>query len=198
MEYFLLAVAILILGAILSLVVKEDYKVKLCSLFTFLASGTILVPAINVLKTGQAYSGYLNFSNLIGKVDFTIDALSAFFIIIIAIMSFLTTIYANGYLKTYLNKGMNISSHCFFFMILVASMLGVVTASNGLFFLIIWEIMSLSSFFLVIFENEKKGVLKSGLKYLVYMHLSVIFIIALFAILTNATGSFDFASFYIW
>ena len=195
MEYFILAVAILILGAILSLVVKEDYKVKLCSLFTFLASGTILVPAINVLKTGQAYSGYLNFSNLIGKVDFTIDALSAFFIIIIAIMSFLTTIYANGYLKTYLNKGMNISSHCFFFMILVASMLGVVTASNGLFFLIIWEIMSLSSFFLVIFENEKKGVLKSGLKYLVYMHLSVIFIIALFAILTNATGSFDFASY---
>ena len=101
MEYFILAVAILILGAILSLIVKEDYKVKLCSLFTFLAGGTILVPAINVLKTGQSYSGYLNFSNLLGKVDFTIDALSAFFIIIIAIMSFLTTIYANGYLKLF-------------------------------------------------------------------------------------------------
>lgn len=192
MEYFVLSIAILLLGAFLSLVVKEDYKLKLCSLFTLLAGGTISVPAVKSLLTGESYTGYITFSSLIGKVDFTIDALSAFFVLIIAVMSFLTTIYGNGYLKTYLKKDMNISSHCFFFLLLVASMYGVVTAANGLFFLIIWEIMSLSSFFLVIFENEKKGVLKSGLKYLVYMHLSVIFIIAMFAILSNATGSFAF------
>lgn len=195
MEYFIISFAVLLCGALLSLVIKEEYKVKLCSLFTFLAGGTAMIPAIQVLMNGNIIAGHLVFSNLIGKVEFVIDALSAFFIILICIISFLTTIYANGYLKPYLNKGMNISSHCFFFMLLIASMLGVVTIHNGLFFLIIWEIMSLSSFFLVIFENEKKGVLKSGLKYLVYMHLSVIFIMAMFATLTNATGSFDFADY---
>ena len=160
MEYFILSVSILLLGALLSLIIKEDYKVKLCSLLTLIAGGTAMIPAIQVLMQGSVLSGYIKFSSLIGKVDFTIDALSAFFIIIISIMSFLTTIYANGYLKPYINKGMNISSHCFFFMLLIASMLGVVTIHNSLFFLIIWEVMSLSSFFLVIFENEKKGVLK--------------------------------------
>ena len=104
-------------------------------------------------------------------------------------MSFIGVIYANGYLKPYINKNKNLSSHCFFLMILIASMLGVTIARNGLFFLILWEIMSLSSFFLVIFEGEKKDVLKAGIKYLVYMHLSVIFIIAMFAILTNASNS---------
>ena len=195
MEYFILSVSILLLGALLSLIIKEDYKVKLCSLLTLIAGGTAMIPAIQVLMQGSVLSGYIKFSSLIGKVDFTIDALSAFFIIIISIMSFLTTIYANGYLKPYINKGMNISSHCFFFMLLIASMLGVVTIHNSLFFLIIWEVMSLSSFFLVIFENEKKGVLKSGLKYLVYMHLSIIFIMTMFAILTNSTGSFAFADY---
>ncbi len=80
-------------------------------------------------------------------------------------------------------------------MLLLASMLGVVTVQNGLFFLIVWELMSLSSFFLVIFEGEKKDVLKAGIKYLIYMHFSVIFIMAMIALLANASGSFSFGGF---
>ena len=78
---------------------------------------------------------------------------------------------------------------------LIASMLLVVTCQNALMFLICWEIMSLSSFFLVIFENEKKEVLKAGIKYLVFMHFSVLFIIMAFAILSITSGSLDFSSF---
>ncbi len=62
-------------------------------------------------------------------------------------------------------------------------------------FLICWEIMSLSSFFLVIFENEKKDVLKAGIKYLVFMHFSVLFIMIAFALLSIKSGSFDFNAF---
>ena len=74
-------------------------------------------------------------------------------------------------------------------------MLAVVTTNNGLFFLIIWELMSLSSFFLVIFEDDKKEVLSAGVKYLIYMHISVIFIIALMALMSVKAGSYDFETF---
>ena len=74
-------------------------------------------------------------------------------------------------------------------------MLAVVTCQNAFMFLICWEVMSLSSFFLVIFENEKKDVLKAGIKYLVFMHISVLFIMIAFALLSVKAGSFDFNAF---
>ena len=134
-----------------------------------------MLPAVAVLIKGIPLIKTVELSPITGNVDFIIDPLTAFFLIVISIMSFLGVLYANGYMKPYLNKGMNVSSHCFFLMMLIASMTMVVTVQNALFFLIVWEIMSLSSFFLVIFEGEKKEVLKAGIKYLVYMHLSVIY-----------------------
>ena len=192
MEYLILSILLLITGAILTLFTKDSFKLKVCSIFTFLANALALYPAGFVLINNKPLELNVFLSQIFGTVRLEIDVLSAIFIIVIAIMSFIGVIYANGYLKPYINKNKNLSSHCFFLMILIASMLGVTIARNGLFFLILWEIMSLSSFFLVIFEGEKKDVLKAGIKYLVYMHLSVIFIIAMFAILTNASNSFDF------
>lgn len=195
MNYLILSIEILLFGALAALLVKENFKLKVCSIFTFIASLTALYPAGFVLFTGKTLSGSFGQTPLFGDVNFVMDPLSAVFTAVISIMSLLGVIYANGYMKPYLNKGMHTSSHCFFLMLLIASMLGVVTVQNGLAFLIVWELMSLSSFFLVIFEGEKKDVLKAGIKYLVYMHFSVIFIIAMIAMLANASGSFGFADF---
>ena len=191
MEYLILSVEILLFGALAALLVKEDFKLKVCSIFTLFASLTALYPAGFVLLTGQTLSGHFESTPLFGEILMVMDPLSAIFVAVISIMSLLGVIYANGYMKPYLNKGMNTSSHCLFLMLLIASMLSVVTAQNGLAFLIVWELMSLSSFFLVIFEGEKKDVRKAGIKYLVYMHFSVLFIIAMIALLANASGSFN-------
>ena len=195
MEYFALSIAVVFIGAIFSLFVREDMKLKICSISSFLSTVLLAKPVLQVLSTGKPLVASVALSPLFGRVDFVIDVLSVFFIAVISIMSFIGTVYANGYMKHYLNKGMNISSHCLFLMILIASMLSVVTIQNALFFLVAWELMSLSSFFLVIFEGEKKEVLSAGVKYLVYMHLSVIFIIAMFALLANSSGSLTFADF---
>jgi len=192
MEYFILSILILIFGAVFTLFVKEEFKLKITTIITLIANATALFPAGFVLYKGTALEINAFLSPIFGIARLEIDALSAIFIIVISLMSFIGLVYANGYLKPYLGKNKNLSSHCFFLMILIASMLGVAVSRNGFFFLILWELMSLSSFFLVIFEGEKKDVLKSGIKYLVYMHLSVIFIIAMFAMLTNASNSFEF------
>jgi hydrogenase-4 component B len=39
-------------------------------------------------------------------------------------------------------------------------MLGVIAANEAITFLIFWEIMSVSSYFLVVHEANKKGILK--------------------------------------
>ncbi len=195
MGIYFLSLGIIFLGALLSTMVSEKWKIKVCTIASLLSMCMTLVPALFVLFTGNEIGLTMYMSPVVGYVDFSIDTLSAFFLVVISVMSFLGVLYANGYMKPYLGKGMNISSHCFFLMMLIASMMLVVTTKSAVFFLIVWEIMSLSSFFLVIFEGEKKEVRNAGIKYLIYMHLSMIFILIAFIMIGVHAGSFRFVSF---
>ena len=183
------------MGAIFSLFIKNPTdKLKAVSIFSILGAINVVIASIKTFITG-ASDVVFSLGSVFQNVRFSIDNISAFFAIIIAIMSTLAIIYSNGYLKPYIEKNKNISAHCLFLILLMASMLGVVVCQNALAFLIIWELMSLSSFFLVIFEYEEKEVISSGIKYLVYMHLSVIFIIIFFALLSVQAHSLDFIYF---
>jgi len=74
-------------------------------------------------------------------------------------------------------------------------MILVVASNNIFFFLIFWELMSLTSFFLVIYEHDNENNLKSGLTYLVMTHLGTAFIMASFLFMYAQSGSFSFDSF---
>jgi formate hydrogenlyase subunit 3/multisubunit Na+/H+ antiporter MnhD subunit len=71
-------------------------------------------------------------------------------------------------------------------------MLLVVMLREGIAFLIAWEIMALSSFFLVIFEAEKRNILKTGISYLIQMHIGMFFILIAFLLVNKATGHMGF------
>jgi formate hydrogenlyase subunit 3/multisubunit Na+/H+ antiporter MnhD subunit len=72
---------------------------------------------------------------------------------------------------------------------------------DALSFLIAWEIMSISSFFLVIFESEKENTMRTGLKYLIQMHIGFAFILVGFLFSfqqSSAAFSFDGLSTYFF
>lgn len=195
MNSFFIGIIILLFCGFIAGRFSDKLKIIALSIFTGLASVFCFVLAIKVLLNGEVLIKTFDFNELFGTVNFVIDPLSAFFVAIISVMSLVTVIYANGYLRPYIEKGKNINAHLIFLPMLFASMQAVVTCQNAFMFLICWEIMSLSSFFLVIFENEKKDVLRAGIKYLVFMHISVIFIMIAFALLSVKAGSFDFNAF---
>lgn len=196
MGYYFLGIALIIFTAFTSLLIKDSKKkLKYATVCTVISSVLACIEAIKVFLSNVPTETILYCGKIINFVRFEIDGLSAFFIIFISVMSAISVIYANGYLKNYIDKGKDINAHIVFLLMLIASMLGVVTCQNALLFLIIWEIMSLSSFFLVIFENNKKEVLKAGIKYMIYMHISIIFITVTFALLSNAALSTDFHSY---
>ncbi len=195
MTIFFFGVLLLFLSGIFSIFFAKDLKTIFLSTLTAVGALLCSIPAIQVLVNNEKLVSTVNFSNIFGEINFTIDALSAFFVIVISIMSLMSIIYSKGYLKNYIEKGKNINAHLVFLSTLVASMLLVVTCQNALMFLICWELMSLSSFFLVIFENEKKEILKAGIKYLVFMHISVLFIILAFVIASISAESLNFTEF---
>ena len=72
-------------------------------------------------------------------------------------------------------------------------MVMVVLARNVLLFLVAWEVMSLSSFFLVAFENEKSEVREASWTYLIATHLGTAFLLAMFLLLGRTAQALDFS-----
>ena len=84
------------------------------------------------------------------------------FLLPILALSALAALYGRGYLGAY--RGRTAAGAAWlFFNLLVASMALVVLARNGVLFLVAWEVMALASFFLVMFEDEQRGVRDGGL-----------------------------------
>lgn len=125
-----------------------------------------------------------------------IDKLSAFFILVVNFTVLTGFIYAKGYLKPYLEQKnkTEMALHYFAFLWLHLSMLLVLMLRDALAFLIVWEIMSLSSFILVIFDSEKRETIKIGIQYLIQMHIGMAFIMLAFIgayVQTGAAFSFN-------
>ena len=68
----------------------------------------------------------------------------------------------------------------------------VLLARNAVLFLSAWELMAVSSFFLVTFEHERESVRSAGWIYLVATHLGTGFLLVFFILMGRETGSMDF------
>jgi len=123
-----------------------------------------------------------------------LDPLASFFVLTISLVSFAASIFALGYVTEFYGRA-SISLLGSLFNGFLLSMTLVVLADNGFFFLLLWELMSLFSYFLVVTEHEKTDVRYAGLFYLIMTHVGTAFIILTFLFLFQEGGSFSFEAF---
>lgn len=119
------------------------------------------------------------------------DPLSLFFILVIFIVSLPSAVYSFGYLKGEYSRN-KIILGWILLVTFILSMLLVVTVSNVFIFLIAWEIMSLVSYFLVIFDSTHEKSIQAGMIYIVMTHIGTAFLVAAFLMMYRYAGSFDF------
>lgn len=123
-----------------------------------------------------------------------LDPLASFFVLTISLAGLSAAIYAFGYVTEFYDRvSLGVLGSLFNGFLL--SMTLVVLADNGFFFLIVWELMSLLSYFLVVTEHEKSDVRYAGFFYLIMTHVGTAFIILAFLIFFQNGGSFSFESF---
>ncbi|PKN29678.1 MAG: hypothetical protein CVU64_06880, partial [Deltaproteobacteria bacterium HGW-Deltaproteobacteria-21] len=147
-----------------------------------------LIPAISTLWTGHAEEIRRAWDVPFGSFFVRIDSMSAIFLLPILVLCAVAALYGSRYMMAYRNQR-NLGPFWFFFNILIASMVLVVVARNGVLFLLSWEMMSLSSFFLVTFENEKESVRRAGWIYLTATHLGTAFLMVFFLLLGRQSGA---------
>ncbi len=153
-----------------------------------------LVPAARVVASGKAELFSRPWDVPYGSFTLRLDALSAFFLIPVFFLCAVAALYGWGYLKAWYHRK-NLGASWFFFNLLAASMALVVSAANAVLFLVAWEVMSMASFFLVTFEDEREEVRKAGWIYLAATHLGTAFLLILFLVLGKQAGTLDFNGF---
>ena len=190
------AVAVLLVSGVASLVVGRFSDRRAVAVGVVGASGACLA---GLVVAGAALAIHLDGALSLpwrmpyGSLTFGLDPLSAVFLIPMFLLAGLAAVYSIGYFKPW--KGRNPGRFWFFYNALVASMAVVLTAKNGVLFLVAWEVMTLASFFLVIFDDEEASTRQAGWIYLVATHIGTAFLIALFLLLGRQGGSQDFGAF---
>lgn len=123
-----------------------------------------------------------------------LDPLASFFLVTISLVALAVSIYAIGYVPHFQGR-VSVRALGALYNAFLASMTLVVLADNGFLFLIVWELMSLVSYFLVVTEHEKADVRYAGLFYLIMAHAGTAFILLAFLIFFQQAGSFSFDAF---
>jgi formate hydrogenlyase subunit 3/multisubunit Na+/H+ antiporter MnhD subunit len=188
---FLIQFILLAFGILVLMIISEKFKpfiTSFCVISIGIISSTLAI--IGIIENG--FEILINGGSFIGTIPIRIDSLSAWFILIINIVTATGVIYGIGYIKAYKPNRFISTLHWSLFLLFQSSMLLVCMVQNSIAFIVSWEIMSLSSLFLVLFDYENPKVLKAGINYLVQMHLSVAFLTIAFIWVYFKTGTFDF------
>lgn len=188
---FFASLGIFFVGAILALIFSSNPKpvrriISCTAIFSSVSGIFISIIKLSLLKEHPiVFELNTNFEFL--SLNFVIDNLAAFFILLISFLSLIVSIYSAGYVRHYENKR-NTGLLGALYNLFIGAMLLVVTSGQVFYFLIAWEIMSLVSYFLVVYENEKPEVQKAGLIYIIMTHVGTAFITAGFILLYKYTG----------
>ena len=122
-----------------------------------------------------------------GSVTFSLDRLSAFFLVPVFVVAGLGSIYGEGY-WTEVHHPENGRKLRVFYGLATASIAVVMAAGDAWVFLAGWEVVSLSAFFLVTTDQNDERALRAGWIYLVSAHVGTLVLFAMFTLLRDATG----------
>ncbi len=120
------------------------------------------------------------------------DSLSGLFYLIIGIAVIATSLYGPGYVKGYDEQQHPFAVLGLFTGIFIAGMLMVLLADDAFFFMIAWELMSVSSYFLVAFQHEQSANRRAAFLYLIMAQVGAMFIILGFGVLTSYADDYSF------
>ena len=177
---------------------KQSVRQLLMSLSIALAGVGLILGTILTSRGGEWIKTGLRFFTEAGagiSLTWKLDGLTVFFLFILLLGQGLSSLYALGYLKEYEKEKKSLWSFYATWFLFLGSMLGVILADDGFTFLLTWEMMSLFSFFLVLYEHEDPQNRKAAYIYLIMTHVGTVFLTAAIMFLYAFSGSF---SFEIW
>jgi len=191
-HYVEVSIAILIVGSFASLL--SAHRRKLCGWvsFAFVCASSVYtgLAVVGACTVASGEHTILSLPQLGSRLTLRVDPLSAIFLAIVAVIALLSTLYSVRYMEHYSHD--RVAKFFPILLLCIASMTGVLVCTDFLFFLIFWESMTLTSYFLVTFESENAASQRAGLKYFIITHGATLCMAAAALLLWRTSGSFSF------
>ncbi|MFQ3619654.1 MAG: proton-conducting transporter membrane subunit [Spirochaetales bacterium] len=192
--------SLLLLGFVLILLFRNTKILShLLALVSILFSLGIIFASLWIFLQADVEEFYREWSIPYASFYLRIDSLNAVFLLLLGLVGGVTSLYSYGYISGTANSR---ALYWLGFLFLQGSMALVCTAYNGILFFLSWELMSLSSFFLVMYEYDKPKVRRAAWIYLIATHAGSACLLYLFALLGNHQiwdfDSFQFSSVGAW
>jgi formate hydrogenlyase subunit 3/multisubunit Na+/H+ antiporter MnhD subunit len=121
-----------------------------------------------------------------------LDSLSAFFLMLIGGVSAGVSTFAAGYFRQ--GEGTPPGLICLEYHVFLASIAMVVIADDAYMFMVVWETMAFSSFFLVMANHRIPEIRQAGYLYMLVAHIGALGILMCFGLLQANTGDYTFAN----
>lgn len=121
-----------------------------------------------------------------------LDSLSAFFLLLLGATSAAVSLFSAGYFRS--SDGTAPGLVCFEYHAFLAAMALVLVADDAYAFMVAWETMALTSFFLVTTEHRIPEIRRAGFLYLLIAHIGAIAILLCFGALQGGSGDYTFGS----
>lgn len=121
-----------------------------------------------------------------------LDGLSAFFLIIVGLVGLAVALYGFSYSTAYEGR-YSLRMLGAMINVLLLSLSMQVMANNALTFLIAWEAMSLSAYWLVLTENDKGETVRAAVWYIAMTHAGFAALVAMFLLLSGGDLTASFA-----
>ena len=195
MDIFLLSLSVVCAGGLFALSTYRLFRLMKAGYIALTLAGCLigLYAVATTLQSDEVVTFSGSWLHLF-TLSFSLDALSAFFLIPIFAVCPLAALYNFHYMDKAADSG-RVAVNFFFLTLLIVSMALVATADNIISFALSWEIMSLSSFFLVMHDYQKKETRQAGYIYILFTQAGAMFLFAALALAYSYTGSFALSSF---
>jgi len=165
----------------------------LTALGATVGAGTGTALGVWALVSGQSLTGGVPLILPLTGFVLHLDGLGAFFLIVIGLVGASSAIYSFGYTATYEGR-YSLRMAGAMLNVLLLSLSLQVLADNALTFLLTWELMSLSAYWLVLTENDQAGTVRAANWYIAMMHAGFAALTAMFLLLSGGELTTSFAS----
>jgi len=114
-----------------------------------------------------------------------LDALSGFFFAIVGLLLVAVSFYGPAYVREFEDSKQPLSVLGLFTGLFAAGMLLVLLADDAFVFMVAWELMSVSSYFLVTYQHQNAPNRRAGFLYLLMAHVGALAILLGFGVLAS-------------
>jgi hydrogenase-4 component B len=121
-----------------------------------------------------------------------LDPLAGFFLSLIGVVVFVVSLYGPGYAREFEHGKQPLAVLGLFTGLFVTGMYLVVLADDAFAFMVAWELMSLSSYFLVAYQHQHAANRRAAFLYLLMAHVGALAILLSFGVLAGFGNGFTF------